>query len=49
MDIKIAFNALMRIMQTSFTLYGFTISLWQIVLYLMVAALLLLLIGGLLK
>lgn len=49
MDLKIAFNALMEILNFKFVLYGFTVSMWQIVMFLIVASLLIYLIGGLLQ
>lgn len=49
MDIKIAFNALMEILNFKFVLYGFTVSIWQIILFLMILSILICLIGGLLQ
>lgn len=49
MEIKTAMDALMSILQTSFTIMGVTISFFEVLLYLLVAGLICLLIGGLLR
>lgn len=49
MDITKAFDICIRILKIPFTLYGFTVSLWQCILFFVVAGILILLIGGLLK
>ena len=49
MEIKVAMDALMSILKTSFTIMGVTISFYELLIYLLVVGLICLLIGGLLR
>lgn len=49
MDIKIAFDLVYKMLNMRFTLLFMDLTLWQIALFLMIAAALIFLIGGLLR
>lgn len=49
MEIKVAMEALMSILKTSFTIMGVTISFYELLIYLIVVGLICLLIGGMLR
>lgn len=49
MDLKIAFNAIQMILSTQITLYGFTFSLLEVVLFLAFASICAFVAGGILN
>lgn len=49
MEIKQYIDLCISVMKIQFTLMGFTLSVWQILLYFLIAGCLLLLLGGLLR
>lgn len=49
MEFGLAFKALMSILETPIVLMGFTISLFEVIIYLFILGILIIFIGGMLK